>query len=619
MADVSNIMLTREQLELVVPKKKVNEVFEWFHEHFINSSAQEYATRCPYLIIQGPTGCGKSETLKWVARELKIPIKEYSETTETDHIKNCFMPKFDQHEDIRLLDKRRAAKFEFFVYNTTRFSPLEQKKEGPQLVSADSEFDSDDEMNLPNSLRPIRRPEPVALNIIIHVEATLTFSKSQKILMATLARLIKLFRDLSKINMRRVAIVFENLENEREVTPLPTKFKQAIKVQTIRFNPIIRTTMKKFIESKVRSFTNVTMDKDAIELLINDCDGDLRACSQTLQLLSNRIQKHNSYMRMIDCDIISSFNASREPKRQRLNLELSPSLLRDVTRSVGFFHILGKIFYQKRLYPERSHFHNKTYRHIDRPYPPENTTEYLASLMDINSKQLLPWLHQHYHHFLHDTSLEKAALFISHLSDIDTISISSIQSSQFYESHYVFDQNQLHLAIEATVYSLYQDQSKLTKSSQKKVATPRGSCVIKSSVETTGSGDLYAFSRPASLCMWKLMEDRKTLLGYCAEHMMESDIYRSDPNKMLVDYIPYLCKMSECCEMPMNTSELDAYKRESSQVMGNNEILNMIKLLGHLEEQPQLEFGTQQEQLKGIIEEIDALSNMRITGDLPDD
>lgn len=587
---VNSMSLTREQLELVVQKKKINEIYNWFHDHFIGSTQQAYSNKCPFVIIQGPAGCCKTTTLKCVANELKIPVKEYGDTTDTTAISYDMNQEKDQYFEDKSVDRRRALRFEHFVFNNLRFNPLDTPSyaiQNQQLARADSEFDdSDDDQTAPFT----KCPPPATSGIIIHVESPLSFARSQKILISSIAKMVKMIREISRTNPRRIAIVFETLESDKDVLSLPTKFKQTIGMQVLKFNPIIRANMKKFIESMFRKHQNVQIDKDTVDALITDCDGDLQACINTLEIIRTKSKSYNSvYMGINDENSLSSI--FQKNKRQRMNPErfkLNTGLMRDVTRSLTFFHVLGKIFYQKRLYPDICDNY-RTRRGVDRPYKTENSTDYLVSRIDAEPKKLLPWLHEHYPKFCHESNIDKASLFLEHLSDIDSISTDSMQSSQFYEMHSAIDQIQLHLAIESTVFSLYTDQSHNTKSSHKK----SNNHIIKSSVESS-TGELSSFKKPISISVPKVISDHLTILDHCLSAINRHGLNCVDSYKILVDYIPYLRTMSDLCNGHVNLAP---------GICEDEKLVKLIKILGDIN--PDTDYDAQHESLMEMVEEIE--------------
>lgn len=592
----SSKSLTRDQLELVIQKKKINEIFSWFQDHFVDSTRINYLSRCPIVIIQGPTGCGKTSTLKWISNELKITIKEYSETTDTtaiNHELSRILRDDDRTNLSQSIDRRNALKFEHFIINSIRYNTLYPSTDQLQTDDAASEFDSDDlgfvEMTSTSSYPNLssNKPPPVS-GVIIHIETPLTFARSQRILIQSLHKLVKVIRDISKKLSRRVAIVFESLEGEYETLAVPTKVKQSLGIQTFKFNPITRANMKKLVDNLVKNYKHIIFEKETIDQLVNDCDGDIRACINSLQLICNRSTNHlnnNQNNNSVNTESESLF-LSPFHKRQKLNHEkvrqvkLNANLMRDNTRSLGFFHALGKIFYQKRLYPDPDSIEDIKYerrRNVDRPFTTENSTEYLANVVDVHPRNLMTWLHQHYYKFCGDDDIAKASLFLENLSVVDTTCIGSTLSSQFYEMHNSLDQLQIYLAIEATVFSLYHDQSNSIKRSDKKSLTDYGYKIIKSSVEKNGGMD--SFNKPSIMSLNKVADDHRSLLD-----ILETMWEKADKTKLLIDYIPYM----------YHKSKLSPEKEKN----------DVVEILGKLIEQPEPDFDAEHEKLLELIEGI---------------
>lgn len=698
----------RQDLELVIQKKKLNEVYSWFHEHFVDSSRKAYIERCPIVILQGPTGCGKTATLKWISKELKIPIKEYSETTDLTCNSYDLARTFNQDDNfksIENLDKRRALKFKHFVYTNMVYDSFElddsdhdppksvipdkdncklvsqrschnlgqstfiqsdpprhqqQRKDnksssksntlvqptcpdkpissmpdqgygnsyGPSASqrschslsqSAFRQSDSTRHLNDHKSSSRLGPPaQPIVSGVIIHIETPLAFALNQRQLASTVVHLVELVKNFSRRSIRRVAIVFETLDADS--IALPNKVKQKLDIKFFKFNPIIKTNMKKLIEKLVKQYRDIKIDDNSIEFLIKDCDGDMRACINTIQLLCNQSSK--DYIDQTGSSLLNDINninlSTRGPrgemnhfvvdlpanKRQKVNhpyrsrtkmIELSSSLMRDNTRSLNFFHVLGKIFYQKRFYPiidPREKITQCKFIEIDRPYARENSTDFLVDLLDCEAKNLISWLHQHYHKFCANWDIAKAALFMEKLSTVDTMSINSLQLSQFYESRQTIDQMQLYLAIESTIYSLYKDNLMNTKSSHKKVQLDSGTMLVKPSVDNSststttrrsntavnpnysngkntssnggesGSGhELYSFNKPTSIGINNLIRDYEQMLSISTvQNLSQAATIKVhlDPNRALLDYMPYVTLMAE------NWSKMPITKRDQN-------------------------------------------------------
>lgn len=602
-----NNIVRRDQLESVVPKKKVNEVYKWFREHFVTSSRSEYINRCPYIVLQGPTGCGKTSTLKCIAHDLKIPIKEYGETIDTTAISYNVASSFrneyideQQSNKSQVIDRKRAAMFEHFVIDSIRYNAIGFDDD------ASDEFDSDSMIEDTYAPKPKRRGDP---GIIIHIETPLAFSRSQRVLLQSLFKLLKAIREIARHHPRRVAIVFEILECDKGTIPMPTKVRLSLGINVVKFNPITRANMKKFVEAQLSNYHNLTMDRESIELLVNDSDGDLRACLNTLRLLSEKSQVNKYFKVISNNNELVHQNNKKQKIHHQPQVKLKTNLMRDITRSFSFFHVLGKIFYQKRLYPEATSG-LKPSRGVDRPFPTENSTEYLADRLDVEPNNFLPWLHQHYNRFCHDNSIDKAASFMEHLADVDSISIHSTQSSQFYELHNSLDQLQIYLAIESTVFSLYEDQTKTVKSSHKKMITSSGNKIIKSSVENCTSainGELYSFNKPISSSLYRLVQDHQSLLESCTARLMQTDSTQIDPVKVLIDYVPYLIQMSNYYNSATTNSQMT--KSTSSRILENQELVKLARILDHIEIEPKIELETRHERLVDLLDELEMNQN----------
>lgn len=656
----SNNHLSREQLELVVQKKKLNEVYGWFRSHFFDTPQAEYSARCPFVVIQGPTGCGKTSTLKCIAHELRIPIKEYNEAIDTtvinyDTSKRTFGNDATNSDNLsRVIDQRKARRFEEFVVDSLMYNInyLGPDKSIDNMPREDDEFDSDDDFPIllpsnqqkpPDTTRKQNPARPTSA-LIIHIESSLNFARSQRILIQTVCKLMKIFKDLSRRQNRRIAIVFETLDCDGDSFSIPNKMKVSLGMQVFKFNPVTKGNMKKLVESLLKNFA---LDDKVVESIVNDSDGDIRACINSIQFLRNKSKNMGD---TLDCNGLS--NRSMNPslgsfgngshnqnslfslpvsKRQKINhgkvkkFELNSSLMRDTTRSLGFFHVLGKIFYQKRLYPLDS---RPPHRSLDRPYPTENSTEYIVDMLDVEAKKLKAWLHQHYYKFCHDSSIEKAASFLDNLSTIDTISIESTQSSQFYETHKSLEPIQVHTAIEATVYSLYQDQSSVTKASHKRTQTADGMRIIKTSVENvSNNGELYSFNKPASMALTNLVDDYKKLLAECTCNLVEESSARYDSTQILVDYVPYLNHMTRSQSIvnpsksqpgphkPSGTerlppNSLPGNRSHPTVLWVRDNTIRIIESLSAIEIDPKMDFDTRHEKLLEAIEELISSSSI---------
>lgn len=602
-------------MDPVVPKKKLDEIHAWFKSHFNDSSQQDYINRCPMVIFQGPTGCGKTSALRWISDGLKVPIKEYSETTDTTALNHDIFHATRGEErstSCQSIDRRKALKFELFVTNSLRFNTLYSNFD-EQSNGADSEFDSDD--GFPLVVEKKQNLRPRMSGVIIHIDTPLSFGRNQRILIQTLHKVLKIIRELSKVLSRRIAIVFESLEGEYETLALSNRVKLSLGIHTFKFNPVTRANMKKFIDSRMKIHSHITLDKETIDQLLGDCEGDLRACDNTLQMICSRNSNRNLNIGIknlhVNQSISNELSLFHNPaaKKQKVyhdkvkQVKLSSSLLRDGTRSPGFFHALGKMFYQKRLYPafcdtKLSQLHGR----YERPYPAENDSGDLADMLAGEPRNLIAWLHQHYYKFCNDANIDKAAAFMDLLASTDTISLDSLQTGQFYESHHLSDQIQTHLAIASTVFSLYTDQSTSADSGHKRILTEKGTRILKSSVDnssTGASGKLYSFTKPVSLSMTKLVDDYRALLSCFESKLTEVTPLRADATVICIDYLPYLNMISKNWQNNSSSTRKDLMS--STPTLGND-AMEFLRVLVDLDCSKRMDMDARHEELMELIE-----------------
>lgn len=596
-------MFSRQQLDLLIQKKKIDEVLEWFRTHFIESNRDEYLLRPPFVILQGPTGSGKSSVLRWIAQELRVPIKDFDETSDLTSItneirmrKNSLNSHSRESNPFKYNERFKTERFEQFVINNVRYNSLISLN----LIPADSDDEDEESINKaplePNHNNNKQIPGPVMNphGIIIHIESQLSFLRDQRQTIQTMCRLHKMIKEISKRSQRRVAIVFETIEGDNETLMLPQKTRALLGIPTFKFNPITKSNMEKLVKlfinklnqeriDKNQSNVDIHLSSETVEQLVNDSDGDMSACLSTLELICNN---EKAYDDNIPSTELERFNLGKTKsqnyhpsvnKRQKLSrnrqsdirrkkeIILAPSLLRDTTKSVVLFHLLGKIFYQKRLYPEYGFTTESINDILHRPFPLENSTESLLDLLHIQSKNLLLWLHHHYTRFCDTSNISKAGLFTENISEVDLISLNATQLSQFFESHYLMDQLQSYTAIEATTFSLYKDQSRVPiKKSHKKVVTPEGTKIVKSSVEICGDnwGDdasqavsatsrtnqgLYTFHKPTSMSLPNLIHNQRKLIDSCYDelHSITGSLTCIDTGKLVTEYLPYVDSLAK--------------------------------------------------------------------------
>ncbi|CAH1164628.1 unnamed protein product [Phaedon cochleariae] len=68
--------------DLAVHSKKIQEVQNWFNQYVVSSQQEDLS---PFLLLSGPTGCGKTATIKVICRSLDVSISEYINPVDQDY------------------------------------------------------------------------------------------------------------------------------------------------------------------------------------------------------------------------------------------------------------------------------------------------------------------------------------------------------------------------------------------------------------------------------------------------------------------------------------------------------------------------------------------------------
>lgn len=530
---VSKPPSTREELERVVRREKIDALASWLEKHF-TCDQRNYIEKSPILILKGASGCGKTTTLRLLANELGIPIKEYHDTVDDTAVYNATKPIKSEFTTFDF-DKRQANKFEQFVLNNLKFSNLSAFEQGSSNSSTGNPSTSQTTRFQTRELSP-------TLGVIILAETPMSIVRSRNVLIETMFRLRQQIKQLSKRIRRRVAIIFETLENDAYLL-LPAKTKQQLQIDIIAFNPVTKTNLVKLIKSFIGERV---LDKEQINTIVNQCDGDVRSCINSLQIM---------FQHKFDLNEIQFAHPSKA-KRIKHDTSLNIAMLKGENLHVNFFHILGKIFYQKRIYPDVSYGHqmdSTRYRpnvtcgsrdiqsvrsiSIDRPYPTENSSESILEMLDVSPDTLISWLHHNYSDFCDYRDVDKASTFIENLSCADMISLNMFQSTQFFESQhlkYICDQVQSIIAIESTTFSLYTDNSnkETSNSNRKKIIVNGKTVIVKSSVDHQNK--TVSFEKPPFNLFDSLHKNYEFFVEKCS-----IDLMMIDRRKVCLDYMPY--------------------------------------------------------------------------------
>ena len=320
--------------ELAVHKKKVSDVQSWL-ESVLSRRAHKRL-----LVIKGPAGAGKTTTLKMLAKDLQLAISEWKNPMGSQYASEGYVS--------------MSAHFEDFLGRTGKFNSLE--------------FD-----NLPNEERIVPIDASSAQKIVLIEEfpniavssSTSLFSFRSSILQFLASRTPPTFShdrraQIQNLNVTPLVLIITETRLTSTTTPsdvftahrlLGSEILNHPAVSIIEFNPVASTFTKKALDLVVRkeaqfSGRRRTPGPSAITRL---CEiGDVRSAISSLEFLCVKSQDNDDW------------GGSVAPRKQRgakatstlTTMEkdsLETICLRE--NSIGLFHAVGKVVYNKRIDP----------------------------------------------------------------------------------------------------------------------------------------------------------------------------------------------------------------------------------------------------------------------------
>ncbi|XP_053672269.1 cell cycle checkpoint protein RAD17 [Anopheles nili] len=291
--------------DLAIHVKKIEEIKQWL------TAAREMKPATQMLLITGPSGSGKSITLKTLAQEMKYGISEWTSPVDVDLF-------FDDNYDFEVGEekKRRHTQktlFDDFLYKTSRycslFSTANDKlllvKDFPNsMLTTPTEFHDSLERFRDNSVTPI---------VFIATDST---SKSLDIA-------YKLF---------------------------PSAIMDSFQIHLIKFNAVSTTLMKKAIkrissiikeDKQISQLYQIVPSKAIEDDIITSSQGDLRNCC--LNYLFSCMKCSIGPLPKRPCLDSSISKGGKKATSKSANAKVGLGLNENLT----FLHWLGRIFYPK--------------------------------------------------------------------------------------------------------------------------------------------------------------------------------------------------------------------------------------------------------------------------------
>lgn len=353
--------------DLAVSKCKVNELSSWFDNVFNRNSLG------PFLLLKGPTGCGKTAAIKVLCDEFKVELID------------CIIDGSSFGSDLESTVSQ-TKQFELFITKNNMnhcLTSQEDMKSNRRLLMIE-EF--------PNAF----------------YYKTKDFHRI-------------LIKAHNKLKSNLVPIVFVISESANghsdEFKLLPKDLQNQLNFNVINFKPITANALKKTLNK----LCNNRVDENDIRNIIETCSGDIRSAINTLEIkyLYLLNEEKNDF----------SFSTKHKAKKRKICDSVNSKFVpggRD--GSLDLLHVIGKILYAKRVNDDDLidddinaftlpvHLHNKNRK------PLLDKAERLIDQISISGETLISWLHKNYIEFIDD--IDQAVDCLNWISQADSMSFS---------------------------------------------------------------------------------------------------------------------------------------------------------------------------------------------------
>ncbi|KAI8982112.1 Rad17 cell cycle checkpoint protein-domain-containing protein [Mycotypha africana] len=285
------------ETEICVPAAKVTEI-----KKAIKTSAL-YSDQYPttrFIIVSGPTGCGKSSLIHLLSKTMGFDILEWENPYRQSYNPETYNgQKFES----------TMTKFEEFMHFAIRFEMLKDPQHTPET--------NEKKVILLDDI-----PDLTTDNVkhhFQHILQTALYSDAQFLVIMTIND-----TNDAKIN------------NANDI--IPKCFHTHPHVKFIKLNPVTIAKMKKILD-KVMKEENLSISDDTLEDLLVLSNGDIRLALNNLQFQA-RIHDHHSVKRLKPTKRKSKSSQRESREVKRFDEHVGP---------LNLFHAIGKVLYAKRL------------------------------------------------------------------------------------------------------------------------------------------------------------------------------------------------------------------------------------------------------------------------------
>ncbi|KAI9304902.1 Rad17 cell cycle checkpoint protein-domain-containing protein [Cunninghamella echinulata] len=293
--------------ELAIRKQKLTELQQFLASSAISSNRGQYKL----LILTGPTGCGKSTSIRVLANSLDYDIIEWSNNPQVSH-SGFYDPDYEP----------TMTKFSHFL------------KRSIETISLNTHD------------RQQHRPKIILLDDLPDLTTTTIKHEFQSILKSYIASnyrflLIIVLSDTQISNSNRSKAYYQMETQLTNISDILTHdIKTSGKCAVIEFNPVTKANLKKAMNRVLNQearYSNVSLSSERINDIIEQCHGDIRCAINTMQF---------------HCTPSRSLLPQKRKKNRSNNnnnqQSISSSNIHCRENPLTFYHAIGKVLYAKR-------------------------------------------------------------------------------------------------------------------------------------------------------------------------------------------------------------------------------------------------------------------------------
>ncbi|KAF9004565.1 Rad17 cell cycle checkpoint protein-domain-containing protein [Cyathus striatus] len=314
------------EAELAVHVKKVDDVRRWLSEAFDGGPSGKLTRYRRILVLTGPAGTGKTTTIRILSREMGFEILEWrtgigEATSSNFNDTGAASSSSPGHYDLDY--ESPFAKFETFLNRAANCQ---------NIFSASNSSNSKQNLNLPNILHSGTQAQ-------FHTALYAFVNSAPAVPAVPLVIIVSDAGRRGEEGDERLASGMWGKDKNQAVdvrTVLSKELLQGPYVTQVAFNPVAPTILRKAIQALLdRHFSSSSCtqsappSKEVLDAIIETSNGDIRSAIMTLQFA---------------CVI------EMQPKgrRKKGGTKKVMEAITQREQSLALFHLLGRVFYNKR-------------------------------------------------------------------------------------------------------------------------------------------------------------------------------------------------------------------------------------------------------------------------------